>query len=154
MNWDTAPQELGALRAQVTALTEERDKYRKQVVLGFKHLMETPVLTDTAIEEGYTAFEHLRLALVKALAERDWFNHKSKCLEMERVSQEKYIAAAQAQVAALKEDNHKLDILYGEEFNRNNELIGVRAALTKEREKAYSDGYDAGYLDATREGVK
>jgi hypothetical protein len=91
------------LRAQVAALTKERDKYRKQVVLGFKHLMETPVITDTEIEEGYTAFEHLRLALVKALNERDWFNHKSKCLEMERVSQEEYITAAQAQVARLRE---------------------------------------------------
>jgi hypothetical protein len=34
--------------------------------------------------------------------ERDWLNHKSKCLEMERVSQEEYLAAAQAQVAQLK----------------------------------------------------
>jgi hypothetical protein len=34
---------------------------------------------------------------------RDWLNHKSKCLEMERVSQEDYITAAQAQVAQFRE---------------------------------------------------
>ena len=36
-------------------------------------------------------------------AERDWLNHKSKCLEMERVSQEDCITAAQARVKSLHE---------------------------------------------------
>ncbi len=61
--------------AQLDALRHEaeqqRDKYRKQVQLGFKHLMETPVLTDEVIQEGYTLVEHLRMALAKALGERD-----------------------------------------------------------------------------------
>lgn len=55
----------------IDELKAERDKYRKQVQLGFKHLVEVPVLTDEAIEEGYTVVEHLRLALAKALGERD-----------------------------------------------------------------------------------
>jgi hypothetical protein len=59
------------LRKQLAACQQARDKYRKQVQLGFKHLIETPVLTDEAIEEGYTAFEHLRKALCKVIAERD-----------------------------------------------------------------------------------
>jgi chromosome segregation ATPase len=57
--------------ARIAELEAERDKYRKQVQLGFKHLMETPVLTDETIEEGYTVVEHLRMALAKALDERD-----------------------------------------------------------------------------------
>jgi uncharacterized coiled-coil protein SlyX len=120
------------LRAQVAALTKERDKYRKQVVLGFKHLMETPVITDTEIEEGYTAFEHLRLALVKALNERDWFNHKSKCLEMERVSQEEYITAAQAQVAQLREALEKIaEVCNGYDLEAGWACRHAREALAK-----------------------
>ena len=56
---------------RIEQLEAERDKHRKQVHLGFKHLMETPVLTDAEIEEGYTAFEHMRRTLAKALDERD-----------------------------------------------------------------------------------
>lgn len=56
---------------RIEQLEKERNKYRKQVQLGFKHLVETPVLTDEEIEDGYTAFEHIRKALCKALAERD-----------------------------------------------------------------------------------
>ncbi len=42
------------------------------------------------------------------------------------------------QVAALKAELTTMEQLYGTEFNLNNKLIAVRAALTKERDEAVS----------------
>jgi len=70
--------EIAGLKSDVAFIGKERsnlekqcDKYRKQVQIGFKHLIETPVITDDEIEEGYTAFEHIRMALVCALDNKE-----------------------------------------------------------------------------------
>ena len=63
--------EVESLRKQRDELLESCEKYRKQVQLGFKHLIETPVLSDKEIDDGYTAFEHLRTALVCAIDKKE-----------------------------------------------------------------------------------
>lgn len=72
---------------QLANKKRECDKYRKQVQLGFKHLIETPVLTDEEIQEGYTAFEHIRRALAKAMRQRDDLLSENEQLERENAAQ-------------------------------------------------------------------
>jgi regulator of replication initiation timing len=83
-----------ALRAQVAALTKERDELVKIFAKGLDSEL---VASERRLR--YEVIDQLT-AMTKG---RDWLNHKSKCLEMERVSQEDYITAAQAQVAQFRE---------------------------------------------------
>jgi hypothetical protein len=73
-------QVLDELKGQLAACEKERDKYRKQVQLGFKHLIETECIGEVSINEGYTLVEHLRLQIVKLLKERDHWkaNHANR----------------------------------------------------------------------------
>ncbi len=62
------------------------------------------MIHDTA--QGQTQFDlcaELQAQVAALTKERDWLNHKSKCLEMERASQEEYLAASQAREAKLRE---------------------------------------------------
>jgi hypothetical protein len=83
-----------ALRAQVAALTKERDELVKIFAKGLDSEL---VASERRLR--YEVIDQLT-AMTKG---RDWLNHKSKCLEMERVSQEDYITAAQAHAAQLRE---------------------------------------------------
>jgi flagellar motility protein MotE (MotC chaperone) len=75
MNWDTAPQELDALRAQVAALTKERDAWRQTCA----HIGD-------------------ELATHKTDAQR----HLVEQLKSSSAWYEEQLAAAQAQIAQLK----------------------------------------------------
>ncbi len=59
------------MQERLAEVEKERDKYRKQVQLGFKHLIETECIDEVSINEGYTLVEHLRLQMVRLLKERD-----------------------------------------------------------------------------------
>ena len=75
--------------------------------------------------------------------ERDWLNHKSKCLEMERVSQEDCITAAQARVKSLHEalwKAHgllaKMNIpMISDALDLVDDTAALDARLAQEREK-------------------
>jgi hypothetical protein len=79
---------------------------------------------------------------------RDWFNHKSKCLEMERVSQEEYIAAAQLRVKSLHEalwKAHgllaKMNIpMISDALDTVDDTAALDARLKDEYLKGFSDG--------------
>ncbi len=92
------------VREQLDVMTAERDKYRKQVQLGFKHLIETECIDEASIDEGYTLVEHLRMQ-VGRLVQREaaMTQERDEWKEISAVTAEQW-AASQAREAALRKD--------------------------------------------------
>jgi hypothetical protein len=94
MNWDTAPQELDALRAQVAALTKELEIVR--FGNAFKYGTSHPELYKTSLDD-------CREQLATMTKERDrWQQAYERCNEVCKATEECWnadLAAAQAQSA-------------------------------------------------------
>lgn len=90
---------LESLRAQVAELTQELALEKESGDHWCKAYSKWVQSDATAI-----ALIKMQDDLAAMTQERDWLDHKSKCLEMERRSQEKYLAEGQAREQQLRDE--------------------------------------------------
>ena len=123
MNWDTAPQELDALRAQVVALTQERDHYKAMDALHIESL----ALKSEQLAEAQAHIAQLREALERIQMVWDGYANSD--------TYSPYLIATEA--LALPTDTAALDARLAQEALRvRRECIkDQQALLAAERER-------------------